>query len=91
MFQVCASSRHRAVVHLDADTIVRPDSVDVAALAAGAGIAAVDAALDGIAPRSFLLARPPGHHATPQRGMGFCIFNTVAVARLMLGSAEFPG
>ena len=66
--------------YLDADTIVRPDSVDVAALAAGAGIAAVDAALDGIAPRSFLLARPPGHHATPQRGMGFCIFNTIAVA-----------
>lgn len=66
--------------YLDADTIVRPDSVDVAALSSGAGIAAVDAALDGIALRSFLLARPPGHHATPQRGMGFCIFNTIAVA-----------
>lgn len=66
--------------YLEADTIVRPDSVEVAALAAGAGIAAVDAALDGIAPRSFLLTRPPGHHATPQRGMGFCIFNTIAVA-----------
>jgi acetoin utilization deacetylase AcuC-like enzyme len=66
--------------YLDADTIVRPDSVDVAALAAGAGIAAVDAAMDGVAPRSFLLARPPGHHATPQRGMGFCIFNAIAVS-----------
>lgn len=66
--------------YLDADTVVQPDSVDVAALAAGAGIAAVDASLDGVAARSFVLARPPGHHATPQRGMGFCIFNTIAVA-----------
>ena len=66
--------------HLDADTVVQPDSVGVAALAAGAGIAAVEAALDGVAARSFVLARPPGHHATPQRGMGFCIFNTIAVA-----------
>ena len=66
--------------YLDADTVVQPDSVDVAALAAGAGIAAVDAALDGDVARSLVLARPPGHHATPQRGMGFCIFNTIAVA-----------
>jgi acetoin utilization deacetylase AcuC-like enzyme len=66
--------------YLDADTVVQPDSVDVAALAAGAGIAAVDAALDGSVARGFVLARPPGHHATPQRGMGFCIFNTIAVA-----------
>ncbi len=65
---------------LDADTPVSPRSVDVAALAAGAGIAAVDAALDGGPSRSFVLARPPGHHATPTRGMGFCLFNTIAVA-----------
>ena len=54
--------------YLDADTVVQRDSVEVAALAAGAGIAAVDAALDGMVARSFVLARPPGHHATPQRG-----------------------
>ena len=65
---------------LDADTAVSPRSVDVAALAAGAGVAAVDAALDGRARRGFVLARPPGHHATPTRGMGFCLFNTIAVA-----------
>src|SRR5918994_2475532 len=65
---------------LDADTAVSSRSVDVAALAAGAGVAAVDAALDSRARRGFVLARPPGHHATPSRGMGFCLFNTVAVA-----------
>jgi acetoin utilization deacetylase AcuC-like enzyme len=65
---------------LDGDTYVNAGSVEIAALAAGAAIAAVDAALDGTAKRGFVLARPPGHHATPGRGMGFCLFNTVAVA-----------
>ena len=65
---------------LDGDTYVTPDSVAIAALAAGAGLAAVDAALDGRARHGFVLARPPGHHATPTRGMGFCLFNTIAVA-----------
>jgi acetoin utilization deacetylase AcuC-like enzyme len=65
---------------LDADTSVGRRSVDAAALAAGAGVAAVDAVLDGRARRGFVLARPPGHHATPSRGMGFCLFNTVAIA-----------
>jgi acetoin utilization deacetylase AcuC-like enzyme len=65
---------------LDADTYVGPESVNIAALAAGAAVAAIDASLAGRAERGFVLARPPGHHATPHRGMGFCIFNTVAVA-----------
>jgi len=65
---------------LDADTMVAPDSVAVALLAAGAAIAAVDAALDGHAPHAFALVRPPGHHATPRRGMGFCLLNSVAIA-----------
>jgi acetoin utilization deacetylase AcuC-like enzyme len=65
---------------LDGDTYVGPESVAVAALAAGAGLAAVDAALDSQATHGFVLSRPPGHHATPERGMGFCLFNTVAVA-----------
>ena len=65
---------------LDADTMIGPDSVDVARLAVGAAVAAVDAVLDGTAPRAFALVRPPGHHATPRRGMGFCLFNSIACA-----------
>jgi acetoin utilization deacetylase AcuC-like enzyme len=65
---------------LDADTYVTPQSYDVALWAAGAAVAAVDAVLGGVAPRAFALVRPPGHHATPERGMGFCLFNNIAIA-----------
>ena len=66
-------------VPLDMDTILSRDSYNVALLAAGGAITAVDSVLDGIE-RSFALVRPPGHHAEPDRGMGFCIFNNIAIA-----------
>ncbi len=65
---------------IDGDTVVRAESVDVARLAAGAAINAVDAMLAGDIDRAFLIARPPGHHATPTRAMGFCLLNTAAIA-----------
>ncbi len=65
---------------IDSDTVVRQESVDVARLAAGAGIAAVNTVLAGKASRAFVIARPPGHHATPTRSMGFCLLNTIAIA-----------
>lgn len=64
---------------IDGDTYMGRDSFAVASLAAGAAVAAVDAALDGLSERGFVLARPPGHHARPTIGMGFCLFDTIAV------------
>jgi acetoin utilization deacetylase AcuC-like enzyme len=66
-------------LQLDPDTILSKDSYEVAMLAAGGAITAVDAVLDTI-DSSFALVRPPGHHAMPGHGMGFCIFNNVAIA-----------
>ena len=60
-------------------TAVSPDSVMAAKLAAGAGIAAVEAVVNGRARRAFCAVRPPGHHALADRAMGFCIYNNVAV------------
>ncbi|MCX2726747.1 histone deacetylase [Thermomicrobium sp. 4228-Ro] len=65
---------------LDADTVVSPRSFEVARLAVGAAVHAVDLVLRGEVPRAFALVRPPGHHAEPDRGMGFCLFNNIAVA-----------
>lgn len=65
---------------LDPDTYLLPVSYDVACLAAGGLIAAVDAVLEGQADNGLAIVRPPGHHATPTRAMGFCLFNNVAIA-----------
>ncbi len=62
------------------DTIVSKDSLDAALWAAGGAMAAVDAVMAGTVKSAFCAVRPPGHHATPNRGMGFCIFNNIAVA-----------
>ncbi|WP_298744192.1 histone deacetylase family protein [uncultured Brevundimonas sp.] len=65
---------------LDADTVLSPGSVRAARLAAGAVIDAVRAVARGEAARAFAAVRPPGHHAEPDRAMGFCLFSNVAVA-----------
>ena len=67
-------------VMLDADTALSPGSAEAALRAAGAAVAAVDAVLTGSAMRAFCAVRPPGHHATTDTAMGFCLFNNIAVA-----------
>ncbi|MBI3935267.1 MAG: histone deacetylase [Acidobacteria bacterium] len=62
------------------DTIVSRDSLVVAYLAAGGVLAATDAVMTGKLRNAFCAVRPPGHHATRDRAMGFCIFNNVALA-----------
>ena len=65
---------------LDQDTFTSPGSASAALHAAGAGVAAVAAVMEGPARRAFCAVRPPGHHATADTAMGFCLFNNVAVA-----------
>lgn len=62
------------------DTDVTPNSWEVSRRAAGGALKAVDAVFAGEAVNAFCAIRPPGHHATPNRGMGFCILNNVAIA-----------
>jgi acetoin utilization deacetylase AcuC-like enzyme len=65
---------------LDADTIISMHSFDAAIYAAGGACRAVDAVMQGETQNAFLAVRPPGHHATGEHAMGFCLFNNVAVA-----------
>ena len=78
------------LVRVDADTVMSPDSGEAALRAAGAMVAAVTAVMGGEATNAFCAVRPPGHHAEPERSMGFCLFNNVAVgalhARQVLGA-----
>lgn len=62
------------------DTLVSAGSLEAAEFAVGGVLNAVDAVMQGKVKNAFAAVRPPGHHATPTRGMGFCIFNNVAIA-----------
>lgn len=67
-------------VRIDADTYACPSSLEIARLSAGAAVQAVNAVLQGQAANGLVAARPPGHHAEPDRAMGFCLFNNIAIA-----------
>ena len=73
-----AATAGRAV-RLDADTYTSPESVEIAALAAGAAVQAAEHAL-AHGEAACALVRPPGHHAERDRAMGFCLYNNIAVA-----------
>ncbi len=72
----------KGLAQFDADTFMGPSSLDAALRAAGGAVAAVDAVYAGEARNAFISSRPPGHHAEPERAMGFCFFNTAAIAAL---------
>lgn len=68
------------VVDIDGDTAMNPHTMSAIRVAAGAGLHAVDALMGGRNKTAFCAVRPPGHHATPDRAMGFCFINNIAVA-----------
>ena len=72
----------RGYAYLDPDTSMNPKSLDAALRAAGAVVAATDAVMKGEVASAFCAVRPPGHHATPARPMGFCLFNNVAIGAM---------
>lgn len=77
--QTLAAIPENGLHALDGDTIISPRSGEAALRAAGAVIAAVDAVIAKQADNAFCAVRPPGHHAEPDRAMGFCLFNSVAI------------
>jgi acetoin utilization deacetylase AcuC-like enzyme len=65
---------------LTADTLCAPDSLGIAYLAAGGAVCAVEAVINETVSRAFAIGRPPGHHASQARAMGFCLLNNIAIA-----------
>jgi len=79
-FKLVESAFAEGLDRLDADTTISMQSFDASLFAAGGAVSGVDAVMTGEADNAFVVARPPGHHATAERPMGFCLFNNVAVA-----------
>jgi acetoin utilization deacetylase AcuC-like enzyme len=82
------AERSGRLASLDADTKVSSASWEAALGSAGTAIAAARAVVDGSIRTAFVATRPPGHHATPDRPMGFCLFNNVAVVARWLQAEE---
>ena len=76
------------LAQFDADTFMGPSSLEATLRAAGGAVAATDAVFSGEATNAFIAARPPGHHAEPERAMGFCFFNGAAIAAMHARAAH---
>ncbi len=80
LYDEIAATGGKERTFLDSDTVASRESADTAHLSVGCVLTAVDAVLEGRVRNAFAFARPPGHHAKPDKAMGFCLFNNVAIA-----------
>lgn len=80
--QITSLSPAEGKAFIDGDTLMNPHSLAAAQHAAGAAVQAVEGILAGQFQRAFCAVRPPGHHAEAELAMGFCLFNSVAIAAL---------
>jgi acetoin utilization deacetylase AcuC-like enzyme len=77
VYEQCRAGRPYIDTH---DSVICEKSAELAQLAVGGGLAAAEAVMKGSVTNAFCAVRPPGHHATRDRAMGFCLFNTTAIA-----------
>ncbi|MDR3392994.1 MAG: histone deacetylase family protein [Sulfuriferula sp.] len=77
--RIIAAAPQQGLIYLDPDTAMNPHTLEAALRAAGATVLATDLVMTGQVENAFCNVRPPGHHATRDQAMGFCIFNNVAV------------
>jgi acetoin utilization deacetylase AcuC-like enzyme len=84
LFEFVRAASLRGSYQVDSDTHISRHSFDAALLAAGAAVRAVSGIMENEFANSFAAVRPPGHHATPDQAMGFCLFNNIAIAAKLL-------
>ncbi len=82
LYDEVMATRGKERTYLDSDTVASPATADVAHLAVGSVLTGIDRVMEGKLENAFAFPRPPGHHAKPDKAMGFCFFNNVAVGAM---------